>query len=1396
MDAPVKREAEEGQRALWNAVRSVLAAQRDGAPLGPCPRNGALPASFAQQRLWFLAQLAPDSPVHTVTVAHALVGELDVASLERSLSEVIRRHEVLRTTLRYDGGRVLQTIHPPPAPGLPVVDLRGLDAGAREEEAQRRTEEVAHAPFNLESGPLLRVLLLRLAEREHRWVVAVHHAVFDGWSFDVFMGELGALYGTFSTGTASPLPEPALQYADFAVWQRERLQGARLEPLLDYWKRQLGGPLPVLSLPTHHPRNPERARRSGSQSRVLPRELAHALEALSDREGVTLFMTLLAAFQTLLHRYTGEEDIIVGSPVAGRNQAGLSGQLGLFVNTLALRTRLEGKPRFRELLARVRDTVTGAYAHQELPLELLVEAVNPPRQSGHPPLFQVMFAFQNVPRPGWSLPGLSVDSWNVDCGTAAFDLTLFMEEKEQGLNALLVYDADLFDAGMMEDLLGHLRTLLEGIVAEPEGSIATLPLLSPAELHRQLREWNDTTATYPSHSSIHALFEAQVVRTPGAVAVVRGPETLTYRELDQQANQLARHLRSLGVGEEVRVGVCLERSPALVVTLLAILKAGGAYVPVESSAPTAYAARMLRDAGISVLVTEGELAEGLAAPGVTVLRLSAERQRLERKSPEPLGVEVAADALAYVMFTSGSTGGSKGVAVTHRSVVRLVQGADYARLTDQDVFLQLAPVSFDASTFELWGALLNGAKLALGPAGPFSLDAAGEAIRQHAVSILFLTTGLFELFVDLRLEDLAPVRQLLVGGDVLSVPHVRRFQAWARDCRLSNVYGPTENTTFTSHHPLDNEAPPAGEGYSIGRPIANTRVYVLDANLQPVPLGVEGEACMGGDGVARGYLNDPELTRERFVADPFDGRPGARLYRSGDRVRWRRDGRLQFLGRGDGQVKIRGFRIEPGEVEAVLSLCPGVARAAVVAHTERPGDKRLVAYVVPASTAPEGGLAAAMRRFLRARLPEHMLPAAFVAVEALPLTPSGKLDRRALPRTGGTALLTEGSVHAPRDPVERRLLAIFEELLEARPIGVHDNFFDLGGHSLLAVRLTRRLEECFDGGLPLARVVQRPTIAQLADALRQREPPAPRALGPALVELKSGGKGTPFFLVPGGHGGMAEMTLYARVLGRLGVDRPMYGLLARGLDGKTPTHSSVQEMARSYLEDLRTMQPRGPYALGGECIGGAVAFEMAQQLRARGEEVSLLLLLSSWCPSPAAVRHYEWIERPSIILRDRLIVAREAKANLRGALKHHVLTLWRSGGWRKSADVKDSMKALAHATRWWLVALRTYEHPQPGQTAEAERNYVQVLLRYRPRRYAGPVTLLVDEESFEQGLSRDWERWAGGGLRVHRVPGTHESYLRQAENVMLERLSALLAEVPMPETPSMEVSPRRSRERA
>lgn len=1377
MEAAVRPGADEGRKELWNAVRSVLVAQRSGPPLGRCPREGALPASFAQQRLWFLAQLEPGSPAHTVTVAHSLRGALDVACLERSLSEVVRRHEVLRTTLRYDDGRVLQAIHEPSVESLPVVDLRALEAGGREEEARRRTEEVARTPFDLERGPLLRVLLLRLSEDEHHLVVAVHHAVFDGWSFDVFMGELGALYGAFRAGQASPLPEPALQYVDFAVWQRQRLREPRLEPLLGYWRRQLGGPLPVLSLPTDRPRFLERARRSAQSSLVLPRALNRALRELSEREGVTLFMTLLAAFQTLLHRYTGEEDIIVGSPVAGRTQAGLSGLVGLFVNTLALRTRLEGRPRFRELLARVRDTVIGAYANQELPLELLVEAVNPPRKSGHPPLFQVMFAFQNVPRPGWSLPGLSVESWNVDSGTAAYDLTLFMEEKEQGLNALLVYDADLFDAARMEELLGHLWTLLEGLVAEPDASIATLPLLTPAERHRLLEAWNDTAVAYPSHSSIHALFEAQVLRSPDSVAVIGESEVVNYRELDRRANQLARHLRALGVGLEVRVGVCLERSPSLVVTLLAILKAGGAYVPVEPSAPVAYAARLLRDAGIAVLVTEGEPAEGLAAPGVSLVRLSTERQRLGRLSPEALGVEVAADTLAYVMFTSGSTGGPKGVAVSHRSVVRLVQGADYARMTDRDVFLQVAPVSFDASTFELWGALLNGATLALGPAGPFSLDAVGEAIRRHAVSILFLTTGLFELFVDLRLEDLASVRQLLVGGEVLSVPHARRFLDQVPGCQLSNVYGPTESTTFTSHYPIGHTPLSAGESYPIGRPIANTRVYVLDANLQPVPVGVEGEACIGGDGVARGYLNDPELTSERFVPDPFDPRPGARLYRSGDRVRWRRDGTLQFLGRGDAQVKIRGFRIEPGEIEAVLNLCPGVSRAAVVVRAGGGGDKRLVAYVVPAGAAPAGGLAAAMRGFLRARLPEHMLPAAFVTVESLPLTPSGKLDRRALPLPGVAPPPREGAAHAPRDAVERKLLALFEELLEARPIGIHDSFFDLGGHSLLAVRLARRIAESFAGELPLARVVQHPTIAQLAEALRERRPCTPRPRSPALVELKSGGTGAPFFLVPGGHGGMAEMTLYARVIGRVGADRPVYGLLARGLDGKAPVHTSVEEMARSYLEDIRTVQPRGPYALGGECIGGAVAFEMAQQLRARGDQVSLLLLLSSWCPSSAAERHYEWIERPRSILRDRVAVARAAAADLRGLFKHHLLALWNTEGRRKRvAQLEDSVKSLAHTSRRWLVALRTYEQPQPGQSAEAERNYVRVLVGYRPRPYPGLVTLVADEESLAQGMAWQWACWAGGGLLVYRVPGDHESYLREVQDVTLERLRTLLAE--------------------
>ncbi|MFL5282065.1 MAG: non-ribosomal peptide synthetase [Rhodopila sp.] len=1364
--------ASAARRLHWDALRSALAAQRSGAPLRPLARRGPVPASFGQRRLWFLERFAPGSPVHVLTVAHDLEGPLDTDALGRALNAVVRRHESLRTRLAQIDGEVVQLIEPPGELVMAVEDLRGLGHDARQAELRRLTEAEAADSFDLRRGPLLRTRLLRIAEEEHRLLVSVHHAVFDGWSFEVFMAELGQLYEAFVHGRPSPLPDPVLQFADVATWQRSCLQDARLESLLAYWTDRLASLPPVLALPTDCPRLPGREKRGASVRMSLGPGLTRGLAEFSASEGVTLFTTLLAGFHLLLHRYTGLSDIIVGSPVANRNRAELKGVVGFLSNVLPLRVRLEGDIGFRTILARAAEAVDGALAHQDLPFGILVEAINPPRLIEHPPLVQVIFAFQNLPRTSWSLPGLRTRSRPLDSGQAEHDLTLYVQDGPDGLIALLHHDSSLFDTITISTLLESLTVLLDAAIHAPEQPVATLPLLSRQERQRLLTRWQDTAVLPLESSSIIEAFAAQLRCSPEATAVIADDgETMSYCVLDTRSTTLARRLRAQGVTAGAAVGIRLVRSPRLIIAMLAVLKAGGAYVPMDLAAPASYANRMLRDSSARLLLTEEPPPEDLLQAGLTIVRLDPWDDGLEPEPAEPVESALSADPLACVMFTSGSTGGPKAVGVTHRGIVRLIRNCNIGMPGRWDVVLHMAPVVFDAATFEIWGPLLNGAAVALAPEGVLSPDGLAALIKRHGVTTLWLTAGLFEQVVDLRPDAFAPLRQLLVGGDIVSPVHAARFFAATPQTHLINGYGPTENTTFTCLHLIDPAEPGLPVPLPIGLPVAGTRIHLLDAAMEPVPRGVVGEAWLGGDGLARGYLNDEALTRERFVADPFNPAPGARLFRTGDLLRQRPDGIYEFHGRMDGQVKIRGMRVEIGDVEAALLRCPGVERAAVAIEGEAASDKRLVAYVVAQAGADP---IPALRGLLRARLPEAMVPSRFAAVESLPLTPNGKLDRRALPAVRTAAVSTA----RPRQIDEAILLDLFNVMLETDDIGIHDSFFDNGGHSLLAVELMLRVEELFGVELPLVTLFEAPTVAGLAEKLRHRGPIGGAADRPPLnlVTIRRGDRSHPIFLVAGGYGGMVEMILYSRALQRLPGGQAIYGLRSRGMNGTDPLPGGVAGLAKMHVAAIREVQPQGPYTLAGECVGGAVAFEMAQQLVEAGETVAALILLDSWCPSAGAQAHYEWVERPRTIISAALPVVRLTVQELWTTVRED-LGRARNGLRQIPRSVFAVMKDGAHALRRLRSRLALIGGPQPGHSRAAERAYRRGLMAYRPRRYPGPVTLIASARSVEVGAANTWRRWAGGGLTVHEVPGDHDSYLREYVGATLDRLSESLAPV-------------------
>ncbi|MGH7411794.1 MAG: amino acid adenylation domain-containing protein, partial [Candidatus Methylomirabilis sp.] len=959
-------------------------------PLIPVPRDGPIPLSFVQQRLWFLAQLDSDNPFYNTCRAVRISGPLRVEVLQRTLDAIVARHESLRTTFVSMDGSPVQRIAPAGNATLSVVDLEGVPRPEREAEAQHMATEEARRPFDLARGPLLRTTLLQLSEEEHILLLTIHHIVFDGWSIEVFFREMAELWEAFSTGEPSPLSPLPIQYADFAVWQREWLQGEVLESRLSYWKHRLQGAPSVLELPTDRPRPAVQHYRGARESFELPRTLAEALHELSRGEGVTLFMTLLAAFQTLLFRYTGQDDIVVGSPIANRDRTETEGLIGFFINTLVLRADLSGNPSFRELLKRVKEVALGAYAHQDVPFEELMEELHTERSLSYSPLFQVMFILQNTPRAVPRLSGLTLSPLKIDTGTAKFDLLLSLTEEANRLRGLLSYDTDLFDAGTMRRMLGHFQVLLKGIVADPDDRLGSLPILTDAERHQMLVDWNDTEADYPKDECIHEFFEAQVERTPDAIGIVMGDEQLTYRELNARANQLAHFLREQGVGPEVLVGICMERSLEMVVGLLGILKAGGAYVPLDPTYPRERLAFMLGDTKPPVLVTQERLAGVLPLVECRVIFVDSEWGAIGRGSEGNPASEVTAENLAYVIYTSGSTGKPKGVEIPHRALVNFTTSACEAfALRPGDRILQFASISFDTAAEEIFTSLARGATLVLRTDS--MLDTVSvflQKCRDWDVTALDLPTAYWhELVATLSAERLAlpeRLRLVIVGGDRALPERLLQWQqAVGQRVELLNTYGPTEATVVATMCKL---GAPAAVGpqreVPIGRPIRNVQAYVLDRGLQPVPIGVAGELHLGGAGLARGYLNRPDLTAERFIPDPFSPDASGRLYKTGDLARYLPDGNIEFLGRLDHQVKIRGYRVELGEIEAALDQHPGVRQVAVLAREDTPGDKRLVAYVVanPQSAASSSEL----RNFLKEKLPEYMLPLAFVLLDALP----------------------------------------------------------------------------------------------------------------------------------------------------------------------------------------------------------------------------------------------------------------------------------------------------------------------------------------------------------------------------------------------------------------------------
>ncbi|MCX6047110.1 MAG: amino acid adenylation domain-containing protein [Chloroflexi bacterium] len=1361
----------------------------------PTPRNAPLLLSYAQQRLWFLAKLGDDA-TYNMPLVLEIEGQLVVAILQQTLSEIVRRHESLRTGFVMQADAPYQLIQPPLAVALPVIDLRDMAGDAQRNQVKRLSEDEAQRPFDLTHDLMLRAQVLQLAEERFVVLLTIHHIAADGWSVRVLLRELVALYTSYTQGQPSPLPELPIQYADFAAWQRAYLQGAVLERQLRWWKEHLADAPDLLQLPSDRPRPAQQSFRGGAVSLQIEAGLTQQLRQLSHAQGGTLYMTLLAAFQLLLHRYTGQAQIVVGSPIANRNDQALEGLIGFLVNTLALCSDLTGNPTFLDLLAQVQQTTQAAYEHQDLPFERLVEELRPERNLTYNPLVQVVFVLQNMPTGAFMLPGLRVTPAMIEVKTTRSDLELHLWETDDHLDGVCIYATDLFDATTIARLIDNFQSLLRGIADNPGQPIQSLPLLTPNERHQLLVEWaaGDASGEPGEPHYFHHLFETQAVRRPNAVAAIMAGagvknQLLTYAELNARANQLAHHLQSLD-GAEIRaetvVGICVERSLAMVVGLLGIFKAGGAYLPLDPTYPPDRFAFMLQDAAPRVIVTQAKY-RALFPPTVQLICLDSDGGLIATQPVHNPCTAVTADHLAYLIYTSGSTGQAKGVLLAHGGLYNLARAQiDAFGIQPGHRVLQVASLNFDASISEIVMTLGAGATLVLAPAdellpGP----PLAQTLQQQAITHVTLVPTALTLLEPETLPQLATV---IAVGEACPAALGER---WAQGRHFFNAYGPTEITVCATimdgdqwHH--RQQSPP------IGRPMANTQVYLLDQCHQPVPIGVAGEIYIGGVGVARGYLNRPELTMEKFMPNPFGA---GRLYKTGDLARWLADGNLEFLGRIDQQVKLRGFRIELGEIEAVLNQHPAVQEAVVIAHTGTPEaggpGTRLIAYIVAEETRRQGdretgGVDPAisptlpislspclpispsdLRSYLQTKLPDYMVPSAFMVLEALPLTPNGKVDRHALPAPVESNLASAQAYVAPRTATEVQLAAIWSAVLAIEQVGIHDNFFERGGHSLLTVQLMQRIQTHFATAIPLQRLFAEPTIAGLAaqiDAERlaaeQLASAMPLTSAPAtgmrsssvlpgdhpashscLVPLRTSGTRPPFFCV---HPLAGVVFPYYELAYHLGAEQPVYGLQAVGLAGKEAPLQNLAAMAAHYLRALQTVQPVGPYYVGGWSLGGLIAHVMAQQLEAVGETVACLAIIDT--PAPSS----------------------QLPNTLGAALRFGIKTLAPALG----AYVTDYWKL-------WRQRQLDLQLPAPYRLLRVTLANAQAGRYYKMQPYAGRVTLLRSTQDFGplgQGPDLGWRDFARGGVDVVPVPGDHMTLLRPPHvSLVAEQLTASLA---------------------
>jgi len=1320
------------------------------------PRNAPLPLSLGQESLWFLDQLGHGSIAYNVPMAIRLQGALNRRALERSIEAIVARHEVLRSRFSSREGRPEVVIDSPGSLRLEVTNLEALPD--REQRAIQEADREVSKPFDLSLDSLLRCRLLRLSESDHVLLITAHQAAFDDRSKDIFWSELMAGYLAYARGERPSLPSHPLQYVDYAESQREWVSGgapsgAALEIQRSYWTRRLEGIEPV-QLPTDRPRPTMLSGRGGVRHRELSGELVKSLETLGGGERATLFMVLLSAFFVWLHRHSGQSDIAVGSPIANRDRPQLQGLIGLFANTIVLRTQCEGRLSFRTLLREVRETVLEASIHQDLPFEQLVTDAQLARDLSRSPLVQVMFSLQDGSRICSTEPrdgALRAHPFAGEETPASRDLELLCTPAGDGLTVRAVFAADLFDGETIERWLGHFEQLLRSIVEDPEALVSELDVIPESERRELLVDWNATQAEFPREMCSHELFEAQARRTPDAVAVEFEGVELTYRELNGRANRLAHNLRAHGVGPDTPVGICVERCPEMIIGILGILKAGGAYLPLDPTYPGERLSYMLHDSGAPLVVVRNQRPRALEQSTTACIGIDA---LTEGRDDDP-GRTATAQNLAHLIYTSGSTGRPKGVAVQHGSVVNLLTAfREGIEITESDRFLAMASMSFDASVIELFLPLSFGARLMIVPSEEV---ADGPSLRRRAEAfqptVLQATPATWSILVDAGWQGSQNLR-LLCGGEALPPGLASELQSRAR--QVWSVYGPTETTVWSTLGLLDSTKSNAA---SIGRPIANTQVYVLGEARELIPVGVWGELYIGGEGVARGYLGHPDLTQERFVPDPFGPNPGGRIYRTGDRVRYRPGGDLEFGGRLDHQVKLRGYRIELGEIEAVLGAQPGVSQCVVAMREDAPGDKRLVAYV----TAQEGASLSPveLRVASSAHLPAYMVPSFIIELKALPLTGSGKVDRRALPAPDAMRPELARPYAEPRTSAEALLARVWSDVLALERVGVHDDFFDLGGHSLQLVLVQHRLQEAIGVEIPIIALFQNITVASLAAYLKGEKRIQRVESSDTVVALQVGNdERQPLYLLPPVGGVIFPLFNLAY---RIGDDQPIYGLQdPRQFEGRY--FGSIEEMAEHYADAIQRFQPAGPYFLGGWSFGGYVALEIAQQLSRRGETIGLLVLVDveprlDRAPNlhrsrrllSDVARMMRIIRLAAGFLKDvRQLVAasRPGKAERPGFLRRYALDRSEIAPAVSEPENPIPIERRSYRAEWGVI-----------------RNNLKIMRAYRPKPYEQHVTLLRCKERISDELEGEadwgWGKLAKGGVEVRDISGNHLNFIRE-----------------------------------